>query len=123
MGLIEDIKDVAGIVSKAGNMDLYRKILDLQAEALDLSEKLREKDKKIEQLEEAFALKGKLKLLRHAYYVIDDGGNLIDGPFCTKCYDVDKVTCRIIPMGAGQVQCQRCRLPFRNHGLTFLNSQ
>lgn len=123
MGIIENIKGVADIVRGAGNMDLYRRILDLQAEALDLTARLRERDQKIEQLEEAFALKGTLKLLHHVYYVADADGNLVDGPFCTKCYDVDKTKCRMVPMGGGQVQCQRCKLPFRNHGLTFLNSE
>lgn len=36
MGLYEGIKDVAMIVQKADNIDLYKKLLDLSAQALDM---------------------------------------------------------------------------------------
>ena len=36
MGLYEGIKDIANIVQKADNIDLYRQLLDLGAQALDM---------------------------------------------------------------------------------------
>ncbi len=60
MGMIEDIKEAVKIVQQIDNMELYRKLLDLQVEALDLSEQLKNKDKKIDELEKAFELKGKI---------------------------------------------------------------
>ena len=35
MGLYEGIKDVAKVVQQADNIDLYKKLLDLSAQALD----------------------------------------------------------------------------------------
>ena len=42
MGLYEGLKDVANIVQKADNIDLYRQLLDLSAQALDLQNKVSE---------------------------------------------------------------------------------
>ena len=36
MGLYESIKDVAKVVQQADNIELYRQLLDLSAQALDL---------------------------------------------------------------------------------------
>ena len=36
MGLYEGIKDVAKVVQQADNIELYRQLLDLSAQALDL---------------------------------------------------------------------------------------
>jgi hypothetical protein len=44
MGLIENVKDVVSLVQKMDNIDLYRKILDLQADALRLTTELLSKD-------------------------------------------------------------------------------
>lgn len=122
MGMIENIKEIAKIVNQAGNIELYQKVLDLQADALEQSERLQEKDKRIEQLEAAFSIKDKLKLKKSAYYITDDNEQLIDGPFCTKCFDVDKLKCRIVSMGGSSVQCLKCKLPFRAVGMEFFNT-
>jgi len=36
MGLYEGIKDVAKIVQQADNIDLYRQLIDLSSQALDM---------------------------------------------------------------------------------------
>lgn len=36
MGLYEGIKDVAKVVQQADNIELYKKLLDLSSEALDM---------------------------------------------------------------------------------------
>ena len=50
MGLYEGIKDVAKLVQKADNIDLYRQLLDLEAEALEMQDqiqKLREENSRL----------------------------------------------------------------------------
>jgi len=119
MGMIENIKDAVKIVQKIDNIELYRKLLDLQTEAMELTQKLKEKDEKIDQLEEALKIKGKLVLRGSAYYITDDGGKLLDGPFCTKCFDVDHVMCRIVRAIGRMVRCQKCKASFDGGNITF----
>lgn len=119
--MIDNIRDAVKIVQKMDNMELYRDLLDLQAEALELTQKLKEKDGKIAQLEEALKIKGKMVLRRMAYYITDEnGGKFIDGPFCTKCFDVDHVMCRIVLVeGMNAVKCQKCKIKFQDYNIIF----
>lgn len=110
MGIIQTIKDAVSVAQKAGNIPLHKLLLATQKEALDLVEEIKKKDKTIEQLEEALAFKGKLVHREPAYYQVDESRNLIDGPFCTKCFDVDHVICRLVRAGGRAVMCQKCRL-------------
>ena len=51
MGIVDNFKETAKLVQQLGNMDLYRRILDLQGEAMELTEQLRTKDEEIRVLQ------------------------------------------------------------------------
>jgi len=113
MGLIEDAKEAVRLVQKIDNLELYRKILDLQAKAIDLTEQLKQKDEIISHLRDALDLKGNLVVKDSVYFLADKEGKVLDGPFCTKCFDVDKIKCRIVADTAyPQVKCQKCNVSF-----------
>ena len=40
MGLYEAVKDIAKLAQQADNIDLYRKLLDLSAQALDMQSEI-----------------------------------------------------------------------------------
>ena len=113
MGIIENAKEAVKLVQQIDNIELYRKILDLQAEAIELTEQLKQKCEIIGQLKEALELKGKLIYKDSAYYVADENGKIIDGPFCTKCFDIDHLKCRLVPDNKEpQVICPNCEVSF-----------
>ena len=124
MGIIELARDAVKIVKQIDNIELYRKILDLQAEAQVLTDQLREKEIKIKSLERALELKDNIVLKGSAYYTMNEDGTLKDGPFCTKCFDVDHIVCRIVKKGKiGRhylVMCQRCKNDFDDQK-TYIN--
>ena len=41
MGLYEAVKDVAKLAQQADNIDLYRRLLDLSAQALDMQDEIK----------------------------------------------------------------------------------
>ena len=121
MSIIDNAKDIAGLIKKMGDIELYRKIVELEAEAIDLTKQLMEKDVKIGQLEDALSLKDTLVCKNSAFWKVDDSGNIVDGPYCSTCWEVDSKACRIIsthlPKGVtgarwGWVQCPKCKVPF-----------
>ncbi|MBL7152395.1 MAG: hypothetical protein ISS79_01665 [Phycisphaerae bacterium] len=117
MGIVENAKEAVKLVQQIDNVELYRKILDLQSEAMDLTEQLQQRDEKIRFLEEALRLKGKMIPIRSAYYLTDDAGEIVDGPFCTKCFDVDHVQCRLVRTGNYYhelVHCLKCKIEFHS---------
>jgi hypothetical protein len=88
MGVIDTAKEAVQLVQKIDNIELYRKILDLQSDALKMVEdngKLRDR---IKELETAFAIKDTLTFEDNHYFVVKDGTK--DGPFCTLCWDNDR---------------------------------
>ena len=121
MGIIEDAKEAVKLVQQIDNIELYRTILDLQAEALELVQQNREKDEEIEKLKKAMELKGKLVCEHSAYYEVDEQGDKIAGPFCTNCFDNEYATRRLVQGFVPKdqtgppyywVQCPKCKVPF-----------
>lgn len=113
MGIIENAKEAVKIVQQIDNIELYRKILDLQAEAIELSEELKKKDETISKLKDALSLKGKMICEASAYYITDEKGNKTEGPFCTKCFDIDQSKCRLVADNKEpQVICPNCKVSF-----------
>ncbi len=108
---IESLKELGGILTKAGKIDLYREILALQdIQQSDIAEKARlarENDTLSLRLRELDNELGRLQRRRAmtfvdgAYWVIE-GESRKDGPFCPKCLD-----------GAGHLEM---RMTDRNNG-------
>lgn len=118
MGIIENAKDAVKLVQKIDNIELYRKILDLQSEAIELIEQSKLKDERITKLKNALRAKGKMVCKDSAYYLTDDKGEIIDGPFCTKCFDTDQDTIRIVAhTTGGQVKCLKCKVIFDSENI------
>ena len=118
MGLYEGIKDVLSIVNKVDNIDLYKKLLDLQAESLEMSSTLQEKEKNITALEKKLeelqeALKIKSEIVRHAnlYFNKDDDGEPVGYAYCPRCYEVDHVLVHIAqnPLIKSASVCPQCK--------------
>jgi hypothetical protein len=114
MGILDTLKDAVTVVQKAGNIELYKLVLDLQREALEMVEELRTKEAHIHKLEAALELRGKMVFRGSVYYQSDEQDNLVDGPFCPKCFDVDGLQCRVIrsPRMIDGIECLKCRNPF-----------
>jgi hypothetical protein len=131
MGIIDHAKELANLVKKVGDLELYRRIVELQGEIVDVQGRVvelvqqnREKDEAIEKLKRAMELKGKMICEHSAYYEVDEQGNKVAGPFCTNCFDNEYATRRLVKgfrpkdqMGHGSnwVQCPKCKVPFESY--------
>ena len=126
MGAIDTAKEIAGLVLKYNDVDLIRRITVLEAEVRGIVQQIAEKDEAIEKLKRAMELKGKMVCEHSAYYQVDEQGNKTAGPFCTKCFDSEYATRRLVqsarPNGGGGhdrewVECPTCRVPFRSKNI------
>ena len=108
MGIIDDIKSIAKTIQQADNIALYQKILDVQGEALEVVEennKLREENK---ELKEKLKIKETLVHDNNAYWIKSVEGK--DGPFCSRCWDVEKNLVRLHPCGnPADYDCPDCK--------------
>jgi|SRR5690625_2462112 len=105
MDIIKGIKEVADVVRKADNIELYRQILDLQKEALDLVEENHELKNEIRELKKVPDLQKKLTFKNNAYYL--DNDDVADGPFCSTCWDARDMLVRLHDNDYGFI-CDHC---------------
>jgi hypothetical protein len=107
MGIIDDAKDIAKLIKKYNDADLYQKIVDLRDEIFKLREenlRLKEKNKT---LEEEKSINEKI-LWESPYYWIKDRDKK-DGPFCQKCFDENKKLIRLQNYKYGRWHCLVCK--------------
>jgi hypothetical protein len=111
------IKSIGEVIQKADNIDLYRKLLDLQAEAITVLEKLSELKKENKGLKEKLET-GKLTFKDKMYFLKGD-----KNPFCSKCWDVDGKLIRLHGDGEGWFQCPACKTVVHEEYNRSYNSQ
>lgn len=109
MSILDDIKSVIGIIQKVDNIDLYQKILDIQRQALNLVDENRKVEEEKSSLEKQLDISDRLVFSTSESAYMLRTNELPDGPFCTRCYDVDK---KIVRLHHGLVEdvleCPHC---------------
>jgi len=104
MGIVENIKETAKLIQKIDNIDLYRRILDLQAEVMELVDENR-------RLKEQLQVRSELTFDKGAYWLGKDEKTR-DGPFCSRCWDVDRKLVRIRCAPGYTPVCPQCNAYF-----------
>jgi len=98
MSIIGDLKEVGGILQKAGNIDLFNKLIEIQEKVIEVM------DRDLELKEENLRLKNEIATRKDLYFQNDVYWMKSDqpgekGPYCPKCYDVDKKIVHFIQAG------------------------
>lgn len=112
MGVIENARDLAGLIQKYSEAGLYRKILELEDESGDLRRKLRKAEADLEEARAELAKKATMEF--RAPYYWRDGDKT---PFCPKCWEgKDKLAVHLpapTEVFAGIVRkCVHCKTDF-----------
>lgn len=106
MGLYDGIKDVAKIVQKADNIELYQKLIDLSAQALDMQNTinlLAEENKKLKERDDISN-----KIIRHSktYITLKEDKN--DIKYCSYCWDSDNKLIQMNEYSGEAFRCNKC---------------
>ena len=114
MDTIDKIKELSTLIQKIGDIDLYRKIVELQGEVVQLSTRNFDLDKKCKKLEAELTRKQSLRHIRSLYYA--DGDSI---SFCPHCWEnsnklIHLFRPRALMTPGGEIwecyTCQRTRL-------------
>lgn len=109
MGAYEAIKDAVSMIQKTDNIELYRTILDVQKECLDLLEENRILKEQVRLLQDNKDIQERLLVKGHCYYMPKENGSL-DGPFCTTCWDKDRKLIRMHVSDSGGFDLATCHV-------------
>ena len=108
MSIVENVKEVADLAKKLGDVDLYRKIVELEQEVFDLTRQNRKQEEEIVRLNELVITKQKMIFRKPFYFIEND-----EYPYCPKCWEVDRVTVHLVgPMQLGpgrRYDCPNCK--------------
>jgi hypothetical protein len=96
MSIIDNVKEAVTLVQRIDNLDLYRKILDLQAEVMALVEENNDLKRKLQIAEDL--------VFRENSYWRRSG----EGPFCCRCWDAESKLIRLIVQGGFKPKCPNC---------------
>jgi hypothetical protein len=121
VSIYEGLKDIVSTIQKIDNVELYRQILDLQREVLEVVSENTQLKAQLAEAQAALSTRRDLRFEFNAYW-IGESLELSDGPFCAKCWDTKQQLVRML-VQTHNPQWSRCyacdinlRLPRKENG-------
>jgi len=112
MGVVENMKDVAELVKKFNDIELNRRILDLENEVLDLARAKRRGEERIEELEQTLKFKGALSFREPFYWLEGD-----KTAFCPNCWEKEHKAIHVVHLwsesGETKYECPNCKTGYK----------
>ena len=103
-----DFKLIASVLKEAGRVDLHSQLLEFSEKLRQQEELIHKLEKENRSLRETADLKDRL-LHRDEMYFVRQDDDSDDGPFCTRCYDIDGKLSRLQVAHWTQPLCPECK--------------
>jgi hypothetical protein len=85
MSIVDNLEEVADIIKKAGDIELYRKIVKLEGAIIELTREKMKLEEQNADLQKLLNAKQEMKFNKPFYYQEND-----PHPFCPQCWEADK---------------------------------
>lgn len=109
MGIYDDGKAILEFIQKSDNIELYKKMLDIQKQSLEIWDENTKLNAKVIELEDKLIFKGKLIHRNNAYWFEEAGRQV---PICTGCWDANSKQIRLKDFENGFAECPICKNTF-----------
>lgn len=116
MSIITNAKEIADLVQKLGDVELYRKIVDLEGDIIELTKENRDLKKEVEQLKSQLAFSKKMEYRSPFWFAEGD-----DVPYCPNCWEGDKKAIHLRNW-SGALRCSQCNEVYEVEGKRLPNS-
>lgn len=108
MGLLENMKEVADLIKKVGDIELYRKVVESEGEVIELTREKRQLEDRVRELEALAALQKEMKFSVPFYF--QDGD---ETPFCPTCWERNRAAVHLFLVfknaGGTRWDCYSCK--------------
>lgn len=91
MGVIDNMRDIADLIKKAGDLDLYRKIVESESEVAELTRENRGLEERVSEVERTLALQKEMVHKPPFYFQEAD-----PTPYCSPCWETKKLAIHVI---------------------------
>ena len=93
MAIFDELKSIGKVLQEAGKIEQYQQILDTLQKLLEMQKKIDELEADKRELREKLNIKENLKYENSMYWIYHTDRK--DGPFCSRCWDVNKNLVRV----------------------------
>jgi len=108
MSTLENLKEIADLVKKMGNVDLYRRIIELEGEVIELTRVNRQLDEENHKMKGQLEFAERMKFVEPFWY---SDGDLV--PYCPNCWEAEKagvhLTYKGHMAGGHRYDCAHCK--------------
>lgn len=108
MGLYEGIKDVAKIVQQADNIELYKQLLDLGAQALEMQDEIARLKEENQELRKKNDIAS--QIIRHTESYVTISSDEKELFYCSHCWDSEGKLIQLICNENGTFECPHCKM-------------
>jgi len=95
MGMLPNYKEIIELIKKGSTLEAQEKIIELREIALNLQDENFDLKQKINELEKSLEIKDRLEWDGVIYWLKNESAEQRDGPYCQRCYDVEKKLVRL----------------------------
>lgn len=109
MSIYDLLKDAASIAQKADNIDLYRKLLDVSSQALEMQNELHRLNNEISKLKEVHDLLPLIERHKEAFITLKNENTELR--YCSHCWDAEKKLIQLFCReDRGDFYCPHCKV-------------
>lgn len=109
MSIYDLLKDAASIAQKADNIDLYRKLLDVSAQALDMQNELYRLNNEINELKKTQDLLPLIERHKEAFITLKNENTELR--YCSHCWDAERKLIQLFCReDRGGFYCPHCKV-------------
>ena len=112
MSIISDVKEIADVIKKLDDIELYRKIIELEGQINELTRENRALEEQVKELQRQADVIEKLKWKNPFYFMEGD-----KTPYCARCIEAEKKPVHVHPketLAAGERPwvCPKCKTQY-----------
>ncbi|MBC8402934.1 MAG: hypothetical protein H8E14_15720 [Candidatus Marinimicrobia bacterium] len=105
MAIIKEVKEIADLIKNLGNTELYRKIVELEGDIIELTRQNRLLSDQVSDLNSKLRIKEKLTFKSPFWFMDDD-----ETPFCPSCWENSSKAIHMIEIYDDCWDCPTCKL-------------
>jgi hypothetical protein len=108
MGTLENLKEIADLVKKMGDIDLYRRIVEIEGEVVELTRRNRALESEHQELSHRVEFAARMTFTEPFWYADSDVV-----PFCPQCWESDRTAVHLLykghMSGGHRYDCPNCK--------------
>ncbi len=108
MGLYDGIKDVARILQQADNIELYKQLIDLSAQALELQNEINKLHQENINLKKELEIEDDIERYEKLFVTRKSDNTKIK--YCSHCWDAEHKLIQINVRQSGKFYCHHCKI-------------